>query len=369
MGSPAYSTSQNYIPTLDGWRAIAISMVLFCHLRLPGNALQGIAGYGALGVHLFFAISGFLITGQLLHEASTRGAIDLRAFYIRRAFRILPAALLYLGVLSLLGFAFGSIPLNAGQIWSSVFFFRNYYVLPAASSWYTGHFWSLSVEEHFYLLWPGLLVGLGVARARWAVPILAISIAIWRALDSHFGWIAAINPAWQDLVERTDYRLDGLLWGCAAAFIWHSPALRKWLAKRGRSEYALIAIAAMALCLIGKPPGYVALLAILMPLPLLFTSAHAGNWIGRTLESRPFRWFGRISYSVYLWQMLFLTAYGIPVSLGSAQRLPWNLLFALTAACLSYYLIEQPLRRVGRKLAARYLPVITSPVVALTKTA
>lgn len=344
-------------------------MVLFCHLRLPANALQGVAGYGALGVHLFFAISGFLISGQLLHETRTRGSVDLRAFYIRRAFRILPAAMLYLAAISVLGFLMRWIPMNAGQIWSSVFFFRNYYVMAAAPSWYTGHFWSLSVEEHFYLLWPGLLVAIGALRARWAVPLFAVLIAVWRALDSHFEWIAALNPAWKGLVERTDYRLDGLLWGCAAAFLWHSSRSRTWLTQRGRTSYALLAVAAMALCLIAKPWGWEALLALLMPVPLLFTAARADGWLGRILESRPLRWFGRISYSVYLWQMLFLTAYGIPVSLGFAQSLPWNLLFAVAAACVSYYIVEQPLRRAGRKLAARYLPVITAPVVAFTKTA
>ncbi len=153
---------RDYLPTLDGWRAIAIALVLFTHVRLPGGALQQISPYGAMGVHLFFAISGFLITNRLLEDRS-----GLRAFYVRRAFRILPAAFLYLAVLFALGFVGGWIPLNAGQLWASAFFYRNYYVLPADQGWYTGHYWSLSVEEHFYLLWPALLLWLGTRRARW----------------------------------------------------------------------------------------------------------------------------------------------------------------------------------------------------------
>ncbi len=337
---------RDYLPTLDGWRAIAITLVLFAHVRLPGNALQQISPYGAMGVHLFFAISGFLITNRLLEEGTS-----LRAFYIRRAFRILPAAFLYLAVLCALGLAGAWIPLNAGQIMASLFFYRNYYVLPAAQGWYTGHYWSLSVEEHFYLLWPALLLWLGTRRARWAAPALACVFALWRGLDTQFGWVAAWNPAWKDLVERTDYRLDGLFWGCAAALLWDWRPARKWLATRSRDEYALITVAVIVLLLVLQPPGFVAMFAFLMPLPLLFTVARPQGWLGRLLESRPAAWFGRISYSVYLWQMLFLVTYGIPLSLGWAQQFPVNLVLILVPACASYYLVERPLRRRGRQLS------------------
>jgi peptidoglycan/LPS O-acetylase OafA/YrhL len=344
-GRQSKAASLDYLPTLDGWRAVAIAMVLFAHVRLPGNALQGIAGYGALGVHLFFAISGFLITNRLLEEYESTGRVSLRSFYIRRAFRILPAALTYLAALCVLGFAAGLIPLTAGQIVSSALFFRNYWVEPAAQSWYTGHYWSLSVEEHFYLLWPGLLVAIGTRRARWAVPLMACLFAGWRALDSHYNWIAALNPGLKDLVGRTDYRMDGLLWGCAAAFLWDARRIR------AKAWYALGAVLAMALLLIFEPPGYIALLALLMPVPLVCTAADPASWLGRLFESRAVAWFGRLSYSVYLWQMLFLPAYGIPVSLGAVQRFPLNLGFVLLASCGSYYLVERPLRRWGRRLA------------------
>jgi len=338
---------RNYLPTLDGWRAIAIALVLFSHTRPTGKALQQIAPYGAMGVHLFFAISGFLITNGLLEERPS-----LLTFYVRRAFRILPAAFLYLAVLCVLGFAGGWIPLNRGQVLASAFFYRNYYVMPAAESWYTGHYWSLSVEEHFYLLWPALLFWLGSRRARWTVPTLACAFALWRALDTNFGWVAAWNPAWKDLIGRTDYRLDGVFWGCAAALLWDWRKARQWLATRGRSAYALLAVAAIILLLMLQPPGFVAMFALLMPMPLLFTAANPAGWLGRLLEARPVAWFGRISYSVYLWQMLFLPGISIPVSLGWAQRLPVNLALILIFAAASYYLVERPLRRVGRRLSA-----------------
>ncbi len=344
--------SSDYVPTLDGWRAVAIAMVMFSHVRLPGQALSQIAVYGALGVHLFLAISGFLITDRLLQEEQNRGRIRLGSFYLRRVFRILPAAFVYLAVVGVLGAA-RLIPMDGGQLLSSALFWRNYFVEPAAQSWYTGHFWSLAVEEHFYLLWPGLLVVLGTRRARWAAPALACAFAVWRGLDTHYGWLAAIDPAWKDLVGRSDYRMDALLWGCAAAFVWNAPALRSWLADRGRAAYGLIAISAMALLLIFEPPGYIAALAMLMPVPLILTAADPASWIGRVFERRGMRWFGRISYSVYLWQMLFLPAYGLPVSLGIAQQFPLNVALAVGIASISYYAIEQPCRSLGRTLAQR----------------
>ena len=331
---------------------MAISLVIFCHLQLPGHALEGLAAYGAVGVHLFFAISGFLITNRLLEESRAAASIGLSSFYIRRAFRILPAALVYLGALCGIGFGLGRIPLNAGQVLASALFYRNYWRGPGAETWYTGHYWSLSVEEHFYLLWPGLLVLLGRRRARWMVPALASLFALWRAMDTHFGWIAAFEPGWRGLVERTDYRMDGLLWGCAAAFLWDSARVREWLLAHSRSVWAVAAVAAVALCLIAQPPGFEALLALLMPVPLVLTAANPDGWLGRLLESPLASWWGRLSYSVYLWQQLFLPAYWLPSSLGFAQRLPWNLVLIVACASASYYLVERPLRRIGRRLAA-----------------
>lgn len=248
-----------------------------------------------------------------------------------------------------------------GQVLASALFFRNYWVEPAAQSWYTGHYWSLSVEEHFYLLWPAVLIALATWHRRWAVPSLALAFAVWRALDTQFGWIAAMDPAWKDLVERSDYRMDALLWGCSAAILWDCGPFRARLS--GHGNYALLAIGAMVLCLIIKPPGYVALLALLMPVPLLCTTADPDSWLGAVLECRILTWLGRLSYSVYLWQMLFLPGYGIPISLGRAQQFPWNLMLVLVVACASYYFVERPARRFGRSLAEE--PSATAEIVSL----
>ncbi len=230
-GLPHNRRLRQYIPTLDGWRAVAIAMVLFCHVRLPGNVLADVSPYGALGVDLFFAISGFLITSRLIDENRIEGGISLKAFYVRRFFRIIPPAFAYLACAAVLGLVLGWIPMNLGQLAASACFYRNYYSMGVDHSWYTGHFWSLAVEEHFYLLWPALLVWFGVKRGRLLAPALACGVAIWRALDSHFAWVAMIALPLKDSVARTDYRLDGLLWGCALAFVLQSGRGRAWIEK------------------------------------------------------------------------------------------------------------------------------------------
>jgi peptidoglycan/LPS O-acetylase OafA/YrhL len=190
--SVASAPKTGYLPTLDGWRAIAIVGVLLDHGvgYSPLRHFPKIVAFsrtGPNGVSLFFAISGFLICSRLLEEWRAFGQVSLRGFYIRRACRILPPAMFYLVVIAILSLC-GLIIVSPGEWWSCVFFFRNY--LP--ESWisrgwggYTVHYWSLAVEEHFYLLWPAALVLLGKVRARWFALSLALAVAGWRMVDFH----------------------------------------------------------------------------------------------------------------------------------------------------------------------------------------
>ncbi|MES1262107.1 MAG: acyltransferase, partial [Acidobacteriota bacterium] len=183
-------------------------MVLWAHqgnifYSTPEAYLQGgLFYFGRWGVPVFFGLSGLLITKLLLEENDRRGSISLKAFYIRRCFRILPPMLLYLAVVQVAG-----LLQSTSEFWSCIFFFRNY--LPwQQGSWYSGHLWSLSVEEHFYLFWPTVLVMTGVRRA-W-IPAVGLSLlsALWR------GW--NLFPGNE---SRTDLHLDRLLLGAALAFL------------------------------------------------------------------------------------------------------------------------------------------------------
>lgn len=186
----------NYLPTLDGWRALSIALVILHHSQLQctipilGAMIRALSNIGETGVELFFAISGLLICSRLLDEESHSGRINVKNFYIRRCFRILPAAIFYLLVIAILA-AFHIIPLWPFDWFAALLFFRNYAMVfeylhhsPLALHWYTGHFWSLSMEEHFYLLLPAVLVVFKKTR-RYILISLVVVIALWRFLLTH----------------------------------------------------------------------------------------------------------------------------------------------------------------------------------------
>jgi peptidoglycan/LPS O-acetylase OafA/YrhL len=347
---------RSYIPTLDGWRAIAILAVLGYHtpvLHLGPLSTQIVHDYGSQGVDLFFAISGLLICSRLLAEEKTSGTISLRSFYIRRVFRILPAAVVYLLAAGALGLLH-VIPMPIGAWLSALFSVRNYYgaISTQANTWYTGHFWSLAVEEHFYLLLPGLLVVFAKRRTL-VLGILILCFTVWQAIFLN-GW-----------PQRTDLRIDALLIPAFLAVLLQSERVvtwfRKWL-------HPLVAIILLAMVLVviakgGRPLEAIKpLLKVTYPLLILSTVLHPKGWMGWVLELAPLRWVGHISYSIYLWQQLFFldvremhdSHAGWPV--GGLQHLPFNLIAVFAMATLSYYFVEKPLVRLGHRLTHKRIP-------------
>ena len=325
------------IPALDGLRAVAIAAVMMSHgflsygLRVPGapspllRAIGYIAGHlGGLGVALFFAISGYLITTMLLEDQNLRG------FYIRRAFRILPPAYLYLIVVAI------AEPLRRGELSSAAFFYSNYW---AERSWYTAHFWSLSMEEHFYLLWPVWLVCLGVRRALIAASVLIAITALWRP------WSLSHTQLPYPALQRTDIRLDAFLFaGILAIFIrgpYRAPLLRVLTSTWFRVLGSLTLLAAWTWELSGSAPATGTLVeSALLPAILVSVIHWPRSRVFRVLESTPLRWVGRISYGLYLWQQLFLAP--------PAEAFLPRVALTFAAAAASYYLMERPLLRYAR---------------------
>jgi peptidoglycan/LPS O-acetylase OafA/YrhL len=295
-----------------------------------------------MGVMIFFALSGYLITTRLLDEHRKNGRISLRDFYLRRAFRILPPALTYLGVVTLLA-SLGVIVCSWSSISGALLFYINYLNEPG----YVGHFWSLSVEEHFYLFWPGLLVLFGVVAGWRTAAAFAVALALWRIGDTHFHIVArALNaPYLQGNEYRTDLTADALLWGCVLAFV------------KARSSAAVSTSVAIVTAILmvwielgvpGAPTklGYLAQSAHFLPALLLWAVVSCpGAPIGRLLELRATRFIGNLSYSLYIWQQLFLR--------GPGQKLPVLIGLAAAFACayLSYRYIEQPAIRWGKKFS------------------
>jgi peptidoglycan/LPS O-acetylase OafA/YrhL len=336
------SGSKGYLPTLDGWRAIAILGVLGDHL-FWGNPSLGRFGHiaiglmGEKGVTLFFGISGFLITWRLLEERERFGAIGLRAFYIRRACRILPASTMYLAVVGLLALG-GFLTLNPHSWLSALLFYRDYSNI---SDWFTGHFWSLSIEEHFYFFWPVLLVFLGLKRAVRTACCLALAVVAWRWLEWSHQWIGRYLPS-VGFWFRTDTQLDAFLCACLVAILcFKYGKLSAWAWACSLLIYFACALQPRRS---SAATTFELGLSLCVPLLLAGTVLNPHWGISRMLELRPLRWLGRISYSVYLWQQLFLGN-------GRTGLLPLRIAAAMMCAGASFYLIEKPMIRLGHRLA------------------
>ena len=215
---------------------------------------------------------------------------------------------------------------------------------------YTAHFWSLAVEEHFYLIWPMLLISLKPKRAGKVAFFLAIGVFGWRVLEEHLQRAGKLPPA--NLLARTDSRIDALLWGCLAA-IWF-PAIKRQAERIRFSQLWIPVLSILLIALAIHAPGLTLILAVLLPILVLSTVIQPASWLGRALEWPLLRWIGTLSYSLYLWQELFLPELASERAQGMfnyLQRAPWNLLAVLACACLSRYLIEIPMTRFGHRLS------------------
>ncbi len=322
------------IPTLDGWRGIAILMVMMSHV-LPGYlghpSWQQWLNLGQHGVQIFFVLSGYLITTNLLREPK----IHLGRFYIRRFFRLMPAAwtyLLFLGVL-----AVGTHMKTLGSdIWSCLFFFRNY-VPETVANTCTEHFWSLSLEEQFYLAWPPILALLGRKRAAWVAAAAVVALSIYKI----FAWS---RPHTFFVFQHTEFRADGLLVGCLLAIVLERDAIRSWLTQHATPAFWIGSLLLALTIYRYQNDGFMTLHESLLIAVVIACSSLSPQMLpGRILESSLLKSTGVMSYSLYLWQGLFLRstwgAFG-PLVLGAAFILSWRF-------------IEQPGIQFGRKLLSK----------------
>lgn len=349
---------QAYIPTLDGWRALAIALVLGAHSvaalsgsgTLAGRALAALFGHVSFGVDIFFALSGYLICTMLLNERERTGYLNLPNFYVRRVFRIFPPILVYLSTLALLGGLHILPGIQAWDLLAVVASVRNY----VGESLYTGHFWSVSIEEHFYLF-----IALLLARAKWRTALIAtLSVAMACVLVRAFEyqWLSGPSP----IYFRTESRLDALMYGAAIALLLRRSDIRARVTQllSPLTIAGLLGATAVVLSLLSSQPVRRSVIAFALPLFVIFTVLRPMSLAGRFLEVRWLRWFGRLSYSLYIWQELFLVHEGRP--LGLLQQYPFNLAAAMLCAVSSYYFVERPLIRMGHRVANRQFPTIPS---------
>ncbi len=312
----------NRIPSLDGWRGIAIALVLFDHLQdsLLGHHFSLSTETGYHGVVLFFVLSGFLITSKLLE-----GPIDFKRFYMRRFFRLMPAAWAYLAFLVLLSVFTGTWFTSRAEIVACLLCYRNFF----GKMGFAGHFWSLSVEEQFYLVWPCMLFLAGAARARWialfgAIACTVFRIVTWSRYGPHF-------PAGPTFIHS-----DWLLIGCFAALLLHDARIRVRLTSLSR-HWALPALGVFIFCMFSQSNPFAELFSVAAL--IVSTTLNENSATARVISNRPLAWLGKVSYSVYLWQGFFLV-----------QHKVWAVCIMPIFALASYYLIERPSTRLGHRL-------------------
>jgi peptidoglycan/LPS O-acetylase OafA/YrhL len=348
-----------YMPGLDGLRAIAVLAVFVYHFHNGGGWLPG----GFLGVDVFFVISGYLITSLLLSEFRKEGRVDLVAFWLRRARRLLPAVGVLIAVVMVAGafFDIGQISTLRGQAlasmgyvtnWDLIFSHQSYFEQFARPSLFR-HLWSLAVEEQFYLLWP---IAFAACMTRFGNKRLVIGV-IAGAIASSLLMAILFDPGNPNRVfYGTDTRATPLLIGVALAFFWHPEQLKSrtgTLAPVALNVMGAIGLSMVVITFmtvhdydIGLYHGGFLLLSVWTAM-LIAALAHPAASIGRTIGNPAMRWLGLRSYSFYLWHwpVLEVTRPGIDVPLHGPILFALQLGMTLGLADLSYRYVEQPFRR------------------------
>lgn len=412
-GNPAI-TGKEYFPALDGLRGVAVLIVMLAHgsVRLFPGYLTYRGGW--LGVEIFFVLSGFLITGLLLKERLKSGRISLTSFWTRRTLRIWP---LYYAVLLLYVFVlpqfdsslFARVYVSEGEpgweqyrsaLWSFFVFLQNYVAVTSEAHLVLGIFWSLAIEEHFYLFWPLLVTFL---KPRYigpaAVGVLVVSFGC-RAL-AMFG----VLPSFDGLGHMTHENLDAIALGSLVACVY--AMRREWVVSASRYSYVLLGPALVVIAGLfadgwnGMPvslspplfglykPTLVAfavgaLIVVLVGRQIQATATDDGvgedrksrrrataarkrvsRPLGRLLESRLMVHIGRVSFGLYLLHPIILGATtalarnttgpwghieSFPALLGA--RILWTTVFlggTLGLASLSYRYYEGPMLRLKKR--------------------
>jgi peptidoglycan/LPS O-acetylase OafA/YrhL len=337
-------------PALDGLRGLAILMVLLSHM--PSLALNG----GFYGVDLFFVLSGFLITSLLLEERRATGAISLRAFYVRRALRLLPALVVVLITVVALSAWKDSAAQAAAMrktalitLLYSTNWFKAFDALPNEI---LSPAWSLSIEEQFYLLWPLLLVALlrlGASRRATAGVVIVLLLGSAAARAALWG---PQDAAVHRIFFGTDTHADGLLCGVLAALFlsWGGAPASPRLG-RALNWSALLFLGFLALFLQGWPFDRWLLQAGYLPMNLasaaLVVCLVTEPWppLRALFEFAPLVWIGRVSYGIYLWHIVVFWMLG-RLGLGLGRGF-WPVAVGATFALagVSFYVLERPLLR------------------------
>lgn len=356
----------HYRPALDGLRAVAVIGVLLYHGTQLTTSPFWVAPGGFLGVDFFFVLSGYLITTLLLVEWGSKGTIDLKHFYIRRAKRLLPALAMVLGLVSLFFLFRDAVHLSGsqtarfrGDALSSVFYVANWRFAFSGQSYFDQlggpsplrHLWSLAIEEQFYLIWPAVLVVLlrvvRVSRRTLGIILAGATFASFVVM----WWLYAIGTDVSRVYYGTDTRAQAMLLGALLAVVLMKVKPAQ-LADRRVQIIGFLGLAG-ALVMFGQVLdddgwmyyGGFLLMAVLAAMAITASVAPSGTPFTRVLGVKPLVWVGTLSYGIYLWHWPIYTVLTSEFTgLGGLPLLALRLLFTLAVASVSYYFVEAPIR-------------------------
>lgn len=360
------SKTDGRLRELDGWRAISVSFVFLAHcfLQHPGFITRfptvgtHIASFGGLGVKIFFVISGFVIFRLLILEEARYGSVSLKAFYIRRACRILPPFYFYLALVSLLLFC-GLIHEHWDEILRAAVFVTDFHLWRVG--WFDAHSWSLSVEEQFYVIFPAIWV---LAPKLLKAPVF---VGVFLAC---IAWNFSALFANTEPMISTTVRGGFVCISCGALMAIHEMRLRAIAARIPGFLVALVTLILFAHATGSASWQEIAYESLFLPLSiglLLLFSMERGRWLRAFLLSKPAQAVGVTSYGIYLWQQMFT---GRRFQFSGAHEftsLMYPLLFLVVP--LSYFVIEKPAIRLGKSLSQRArrstissIPLLEEPV-------
>jgi peptidoglycan/LPS O-acetylase OafA/YrhL len=330
----------SHLPGLDGLRGISIIIVILSHFFMHTPYTKGIAGN--IGVRTFFVISGFLITTLLIKEKVTTGNISLKRFYIRRFFRIIPVAYFFIFVLLIINYyqhlGIGKMPFISASL-----FLQN---LPVHrfSSWYLGHFWTLSVEEQFYLTFPFLLV-YSFRNYIKLIMCLIILIPIIQYLGLNNVGFFYTNRAVHvitfiiiNLFNNSEYILIGSLISILLfknIIVIKNTILTRYLG-------LILFILAILLCTETSPifvPNAETLVFPILIGSVIVLNLNPDGLFTKILGNKVLVYIGLLSYSLYIWQQLFDNSQAQVIHSNSVLL---QITMLLTVANASYYLYERP---------------------------
>jgi len=340
----APKNSVEFRPDIEGLRGIAILLVLLFHAGLPWTP------GGFVGVDVFFVISGFLITGKLWRESQQPGGLNITRFYAWRIRRLLPAALVAVALISLVGLLLAA-PLDRSELAAdgaaSALSLANmrfigsvdYFAATSSPSPFL-HFWSLSVEEQFYLVWPALIVLLTWrgGGSRRLIAALLIGVIASFALSM---WLTDTSPA------RAFYLLPTRVWQLGVGGLLALIGVMGTSRRAGAVAWAglaAVAVAGVTLTAEMPYPGLAALLPTAGAVALLYGGA-APSGPARLLAAAPLRFLGKISYSLYLWHwpLLVLPIMFLERALTGVEIVA-SVAVAIGVSWLSWRFVEQPFR-------------------------